>query len=478
MKVNTENGVVTVYEKVNTNRICIAFIHGMGGQSEQFKPIYNYLSNTFHVISVDLYGHGQSDDASSWDLKEIAKQYCKLLPRDKSYVFIAHSMGVGIAVYMYHEIKEHVKGMIWIGAKLSYDPNKMKAISSTPIWLINLWRRYHRIGGIYSQSVRQYIFYPAASAAIRQKQLKWNKESKTTTLLGLINEMKWPSESDFKSINVPVQLIVGEYDKITPIPSTISVFNTLINCKYLYTRQLAKSISLSKSTHPFPVVSISCAHNPMSEDVYNTVGQITHFFQHLKILVNPPSQSKEFKMDDPYALKNFKKWRAIQGVSKCIGSSLFRAMKILREIDDEHNPSLLFQNFKNIGLVVDMSRDTPPYHTEQFQPVPSSLLKYNRTTLKYVCKGDASRPMYIKQSFISKIPPQDEDVDYFVELCKEYWKMYPTKEIALHCHYGYNRTGFMIIAAMHKMGYVNHIMQGVNEFKENREPGIKYYEFM
>ena len=478
--VTTSFGTITVYEKINTNKICVVFIHGLGGQSEQFKPIFNYFSQTFHVISMDLFGHGQSDDTTSYKLTDMAQQYCDLLPKDKSYVIIAHSLGVAIANIMYSLVKDQIKGMVWIGAQLTINKQRFNSFLNTPLWLINVWRWYYRWGGIYSQSVAQYVFYPSASLQVLRNQLKYNQASRTNTLLNIYKQLEWPTIQSFQAIQVPVQLIVGEYDKSTPISATLHVYNSLLhhnsNTMQQYQPRLSyfKSFGISpNSIHPYPLISKSCGHNPMVEDVYTTLGQITHFFQFLKINCHAPSPSKEHKMDDPYALKNYKKWKAIQSVSECIGKSQFRAMKILREIDPEHNPQLLINNYKNIGLVVDMSRDVPPYHPEQFQPVPTSLMKYHKSSLVYQCWGDVYKPMYIKQSFISKIPPDDKDVDFFVELCKDYWNMYPDKEIALHCHYGYNRTGFMIIAAMYKMGLVNHIMAGVEAFKEGRAPGIK-----
>ena len=473
MKRDSELGELEVYEKINTNKVCLVFIHGLGGQSEQFKDIFNYFGNTFHVISIDIFGHGQSGSSTCYDLEAIAKVYCDIVPKEKQYVLIAHSMGVGISIYMYNRLQTAVKGLFCIGSQYSVNTRKIESMLTAPKWIFNLWRWYYRIGGIYSQSVKQYIFYPSASLEVKRNQLRWNTMSKTDTLIEIGKVIKWPIISDIK---VPCLLVVGEYDTITPIASTLQVFKSInqLNLNATFKRNLTHQLSiLPNKLHPNPLISVSCGHNPMSEDNYTTVGQLTHFFHHLRILCHPPSQSKEFKMDDPYALKNYKKWKAIQGVSDCIGTSKFRAMKIPREVDDEHSPKIVIENYKNIGLVVDMSRDKPPYHPEQFQQVPSSLLKYNRSSFSYECTGDSSKPMYIKQSFISKIPPSDEDVDYFVELCRAYWTLYPTKEIALHCHYGYNRTGFMIISAMYKLGLTHHIMDGVELFKLNRSPGIK-----
>eukprot|EP00834_Sanchytrium_tribonematis_P003060 NODE_109_length_18665_cov_0.924486.p2 type:complete len:481 gc:universal NODE_109_length_18665_cov_0.924486:15440-13998(-) len=476
----TRFGNLTTYEKMNTNKVCLVFIHGLGGQSEQFKPIYNYFSSTYHVISIDLFGHGQSGASQSYDLQDMAQQYCDLLPEDKMFVIIAHSMGCGIAVYMNNILKESVKGFVFIGSQYTINLERVKGLVKLPLWVVELWRWYYRFGGIYGQSVKQYIFYPAASKQVKMDQARWNKQSRTETLFGIFNQIVWPDDDLFRKIIVPVQLIVGEYDQSTPIKCTLEVFNFLNGYDQLeYKRVLTRKLTIAPNAiHPYPIVGLSCGHNVMSEDPFSTIGYITHFFQHLKILCHPPSQSKEFKMDDPYALKNFKKWKVIQPVSGLIGNSKFRAMKILREIDDEHNPKLLIENYENVGLVIDMSRDVPPYNVAQFQSIHPKLIKYNRSNTPYECKGDSLKPMYIKQSFVSKIPPSEDDVEHFVNLCKDYWEIYPNREISLHCHYGFNRTGFMIVAAMFKLGFVNHIMEGLQAFKLARSPGVKYFVFI
>lgn len=66
--------------------------------------------------------------------------------------------------------------------------------------------------------------------------------------------------------------------------------------------------------------------------------------------------------------------------------------------------------------IIDITKDPPPYRTSDF---------------------DNSHITYIKLSTVSKIPPSRDDIRRFIQVTKEAWNKKPDKQIAVHCHYGY-----------------------------------------
>jgi hypothetical protein len=96
-----------------------------------------------------------------------------------------------------------------------------------------------------------------------------------------------------------------------------------------------------------------------------------------------------------WELKNLKKWQAIQPISKSI-NGIFRAMKTLREVDEEHSPNKFSEKWGGIVKdIIDISKDNPAYD-------PRGL---ERESIKYH-----------KFPTVSKIPPTDEEVASFIAL--------------------------------------------------------------
>ena len=94
---------------------------------------------------------------------------------------------------------------------------------------------------------------------------------------------------------------------------------------------------------------------------------------------------------------------------------------------------------------------------------------------------------YRKFPTVSKFPPTEEEVKIFIEvvdaLRSELLPELTAKDgevhclIAVHCHYGFNRTGFFIIAYMvERLGW--HLKEAIKEFAEKRPPGVRHAHFV
>jgi hypothetical protein len=106
-------------------------------------------------------------------------------------------------------------------------------------------------------------------------------------------------------------------------------------------------------------------------------------------------------------------------------------MKTLREIDETHSPAVFVEHWKSkIRAVIDISHESPVY-----DPKDSSWAVSNITSFR-------PSPKFHLRSMRSGI---------LIKLVDRLWKMKPTVEndaqrrlIGVHCHYGFNRTGFFI----------------------------------
>lgn len=178
--------------------------------------------------------------------------------------------------------------------------------------------------------------------------------------------------------------------------------------------------------------------------------------------------SREGKWD----VKNLNKWKSVNPVSEPIGpvdDPVFRAMKTLREADDVHCPAQFTANWGAvIKDVIDISKDQPVY-------APRGL--------------ERAGIHYHKFPTVSKVPPSAEEVDAFIRLvdelrakqperaAKEGWENPGRCVVGVHCHYGFNRTGYFIVCYLvERCGYG--VQDAIGMFAKARPHGIRHSHFL
>ena len=170
-------------------------------------------------------------------------------------------------------------------------------------------------------------------------------------------------------------------------------------------------------------------------------------------------QLQYLSTDGKWDVKNLGKWQAVQPVSAPI-ANMFRAMKTLREVDEEHCPRIFVKQWSGkLRAVVDISHDSPVYD-------PKGLEDGGIT--------------YYKFPTVSKQPPTRDEVRQFIELID---KIQAGREngddtlIGVHCHYGFNRTGFFLVSYLiEKLGY--RVEDAIETFHQARPPGIRHDHFL
>ena len=123
-----------------------------------------------------------------------------------------------------------------------------------------------------------------------------------------------------------------------------------------------------------PYVLPRCGHAVMAERPELLNALVAQFLRKCGVRVRPPAQARDAEPDEAAAkwgVKNYAKWLATPGVGAAIpcapggggggGGGGLRGCKVLREDDDTHSPETLAALFPSIGLVIDISREAPPY---------------------------------------------------------------------------------------------------------------------
>ncbi|KAE8391360.1 hypothetical protein BDV23DRAFT_71679 [Aspergillus alliaceus] len=452
-------------------------------------------------------------------------------------VLIGHSLGCSLSAMLASStsligpgLKEHILGLIAVCPRAS--PPSSKEVTSfrrllhIPGPVFDLWRYWDRRGGLTSASVNRLVGADA-DPDTRGLQVRYNKQSKTPVW----RRMAWgtlptynnvdgkpvggiPGEEIWVGVRTPVLLVAGESDTVTKpvelqkilkffgdksstiekgshgsrtIPDASRVGNQTpapysrlaneeefgvepqVDEKNLQSGS-EKSVQAKRSVKT--VILPAPASHALLYDraTYRTLAGIIQDFlqQHVDNRLSLGWQLQYLNTSGKWDVKNLVKWKKVTPVSERM-SDTFVALKMLREVDEEHNPVLFSQAYRDqIYAVIDISYENPVYN-------PASLEK-----------GGIH---YHKHPTVSKIPPTPDETRDFIALVdrlqneitekmkKSGNNQTPRPVVGVHCHYGYNRTGFLIVCYLiERCGFS--VQEAIDEFESRRPPGIRHGHFI
>lgn len=483
----------------------IVYLHGLGGQMSQFEPILQEFRNCADMFGVDLPGFGNSkrpsrndpvkgvhfsrlSEYSGEDLSRLEESLAQLKDEDfqtdsivdilyqilqhrfggRKMIIISHSMGTHLAIKLINKlsagtveslvmmapprIKNDVDTEEDIVVRLSWT----KKIMLTSSWyvpkLFDVLRYYDRTGRLHSHSVNNYIYSEEGDEDLlkRLTQLRWNLDTDSIIFLKYIFGFKCAMKSELiemvKKTN-KFMLCCGEFDTITPIEDSVEILQVIKECggEIVFEKipQANHSLFLDKP-------------NLLAGSIYRYVEALG-----LNISCTWVLQVKALISGDKWGLKNAAKWNKVITLSdEIIGApskprSYLLGMKTLRETDDQHNPIQFEIEHPEIFAVIDIGSDTPSYEPCNFQ-----------------------RIKYVKYKTESKVTPDNVTIMKFIEIVSQLMEERDNDKqfIVVHCHYGQNRTGFLICCYLiEKLGWS--VSEAIQGFEKAKSPGIKHVHF-
>ncbi|KAF2018009.1 hypothetical protein BU24DRAFT_460989 [Aaosphaeria arxii CBS 175.79] len=454
----------------------LVFIHGLGGSAAQFNSILTSLVNVASCLAIDLPGCGLSSfkptdwkaytsEALVYLLVEAIEAH-RDVAAGQGVVLVSHSMGCSLATLLAsttspygHLLNDHILGVVDVCPKIGPLNDKerkgIKTITNIPGPIFDLMRKYDRRGGINSHSVLR-MTGPQADKETRKMQLRFNKQSRTAVWrrmsLGIADT--FPGEDIWTGLRVPVFLFGAEDDHVTPALNVEKIH------QILSPDESEKLESKSIKTYIFPSpASHSMLFSPTSaRSIAGFIG--TFLSEHVDSRLSLGWQLQHLATEGKWDVKNLNKWKSVRAVSAPIAST-FRAMKTLREVDDIHTPKQFVKEWAGrIYAVVDISYDVPVYDSQGLED---------------------GGIRYFKCPTISKYPPEREEVETFCSLIDRIRAEKDAEKsdalIAVHCHYGFNRTGFLLVCYLVKrLGY--NVQEAIDTFASSRPNGIKHSHFI
>ncbi|CAB4253692.1 similar to Saccharomyces cerevisiae YBR204C LDH1 Serine hydrolase [Maudiozyma barnettii] len=238
------------------------FIHGLGGNLEQFEPILRLddLCNRY-FIAIDLPGFGKSEEYVDYSMGTIVdvvhETLIKILQdsnKKKSNIkfnVIGHSMGCYISLHYFQKYIAdfHLRSLILLSPPKVYIPQLRKGYSVTQLGLYALsvfpsafdyYRtRFDQSRGLKSSGIRDFFHNNSHDNIDLQYRKLWqyqnNIQIKSKSIVGYLRgweQIDWGNLDDLiksQSLNSSIKLLIigGNQDAITPISDIQMFFDTL-----------------------------------------------------------------------------------------------------------------------------------------------------------------------------------------------------------------------------------------------------------
>ena len=200
------DGINIFYKKEGQGKK-VLFLHGWGGNSNSFLPVFNALSKEFEVYAIDFPGFGRSDfPDGDWDVTrymEITYKFLEKLGLEKVSI-IAHSFGGRVAIMLAALHPEVV--------------DKLVLVNSAGLIPKRGWKYYYRVYRF--KLIKSLLLLLGKKDAVEKLYERYgSKDYKEAgrlrgTFVKVINQ---DLRGYLKKIKAPTLLIWGDKDRETPI---------------------------------------------------------------------------------------------------------------------------------------------------------------------------------------------------------------------------------------------------------------------
>lgn len=219
------------------NRDTVVFLgHGSGGNKDQWRELWRNLSEQgYTLVAWDLLGHGDSDkprDANAYAWDELVADNLAVLKRyaGPRNLYVAHSYGTGLAMSTLLALARQqsalrIDGALLLGSVL-HRPVGTGGLLSLPNWLLTILRP------ILAKDFRARAWHPEADPALVDYEDGLAQRNRLDVFKALMNNAQWPDAQALAGLDVPVYVVSGETDGLTPASGGEALARHLPNAHY------------------------------------------------------------------------------------------------------------------------------------------------------------------------------------------------------------------------------------------------------
>ncbi len=190
----------------------VILMHGWGGSSESFKPVFDYLSKSFKVHAFDFPGFGRSGlPPNTWGTEDYGRFFMKFLKTigiERTNI-IAHSFGGRVAIWLSANFPEKINKLILIDSAGIKPRRTLKY--HIKIAIAKMGKRIFSLSifGKYGKHLLNTLYRLVGSKDYRQEE-----GIMRSILVRVVNE---DLRGFLPRIIAPTLLIWGENDKDVPL---------------------------------------------------------------------------------------------------------------------------------------------------------------------------------------------------------------------------------------------------------------------
>lgn len=194
----------------------VVLIHGLGGATTVYEPQVATLAETHTVLRYDLSGHGRSPFAGPASIDNWVEELRELLDAEgiEQTALVAHSMGTLVANTFAAKYPQRVSKVALLGA-VRAQPEAAKTATRARARTVREGGMSAVADTIVAAALSQetHSTRPSSVALVRELLLGQNPEGYASACEALAAAV----EPDFSSIDVPILLLTGDEDKVSPV---------------------------------------------------------------------------------------------------------------------------------------------------------------------------------------------------------------------------------------------------------------------
>lgn len=188
----------------------LVFIHGAGGTHSKWAALMEKSINGFTHVAIDLMGHGSSPGSPAEDIKvyaESIKDFLEANSFPRPWILVGHSMGGNIALQAALDYPERVDGLILIGsgARMPVNPTMLEQLAQ----------------GSFNTAFLKIAYGRDVNPQLLEEELQnWSQVSQQQLYVDFTACNNYDVSQQVGDIKMPVLILVGDQDKMTPIKSS------------------------------------------------------------------------------------------------------------------------------------------------------------------------------------------------------------------------------------------------------------------
>lgn len=205
----------------------VVLIHGFLENSTMWNQISQEFSKKYHIICIDLLGHGKTENLGYiHTMEDQAKMVKAVLNhlRLRKYIFVGHSMGGYVALTFAKLFPENIKGLFLMNSTALPDSEEKKISRDRAIKAV---KQNHKkfvqiaIPMLFSEENRGIFTHEIAQ--IIHEAMQMPAQGIVAALEGM--KIRKNLTSIYKTTEFPIQLIIGKQDPALNYESLINQTN-------------------------------------------------------------------------------------------------------------------------------------------------------------------------------------------------------------------------------------------------------------